>query len=163
MKELKDTPEKPIIQTHYPLLWRSQFQKPWIVAQSRKNFQGQMATNRSTEDAYMRIVQAAKQYLKSGDRYFERDYRRDKTENCCAMHSFMMPSFYIYLECNVDYNYRVEYAFLNCPFEVEIRAMLQPFPLDRQASEVSLKPDFESFYHGVLSIQKAMFIFTLVG
>ena len=163
MKEYAPNPQ-PIIQTHYPLPKRYQFKKPWIVAQSRKNHDMDQCQNRSTEAAFHRIIDAVKQHLSKSDKiYFERDFRHDKTHNCAAMHSFMTSSFYIYLECNIDYIYRVEFAFNNCPFESEIRQMLQPYPLDRQAVEVQKQPDYHTFFLNLLHIQDECYLHSLKG
>jgi hypothetical protein len=162
MKEINSTNQKPIIEAHYPLQKKHQFMKRWIVAERRKNWEHQTGMNRCTEAAYHRIIEAVKQrFLMPGELYYDRDYKQDKTENCCAMHSFITPTFYIYLECSFDYEYRVEYAFWNCPFEAEIRTMLRPYPLDRQAREVTLKPDFTAFFDTVLRIQDPRFIHSL--
>lgn len=162
MSELSKSNQKPIIEVHYPLPKRFQIMKRWIIAESRKNYEHQRGMNRCLEAAYHRIIVAVKQqFLKPGEVYYDRDYKHDKTENCFAMHSFISPSFYIYLECSFDYDYRVEYAFNTCSFEADIRTMLRPYPLDRQATEVQLKPDFKTFYDTVMRIQDRSFIFTL--
>jgi len=163
MKEFATNPQ-PIIQAHYPLPKRYQFKKPWITAQSRKNYEQITGMNRCTEAAYHRIIDAVKQqHLVSGKIYFERDFKFDKSHNCCAMHSFMTSSFYIYLECNIDYIFRVEFAFNDCAYESEIRAMLKPYPLDRQATEVQKQPDFHTLLMNVLHTQDECYLHSLNG
>jgi len=77
------------------------------------------------------------------------------------MHSFIMPNFYWVLYCEFTYTYAVDFAFYNCPYEVEIRKMLRPFPLDRQAKEKELQPNFKTFYQNVLKIQDPAFLHSL--
>lgn len=164
MKELATPQPHSIIEAHYPLPKKHRFMKRWVIAEKRENHEQQTGTNRCTEAAYHRIIEAIKsRYFIPGTEYFERDYKRDKTENCLAMHSFIMPSFYIYLESSFTYDYRVEYAFNNCSFEAELRAMLKPFPLDRQATEVKLQPDFKTFYDNIMRIQDQRFITSFKG
>lgn len=159
MKELKE-----IIETHYPIPKSQQRAKRWVIAQSRKNFKDQRMQNSATEAAYLRVLDFVKaHHLPSNGVFFERDYRRDKSENCFAMHSFITGSFYWYLECDFTYNYRVEYDFRNCPFEAEIIAMLKPYPLDRTASKINLQPDFATFVLNVLHRQDEAYLHSLKG
>lgn len=159
MKELKS-----ILETHYPIPKSQQRAKRWVIAQSRKNFKDQRMQNSAVEAAYLRILDEVKaHHLPSNGVYFERDYRRDKSENCFAMHSFITSSFYWYLECDFLYNYRVEYAFHNSPFKADILAMLKPYPLDRSASEVNLIPDFKTFVLNVLHCQDEIYLHSLKG
>lgn len=159
MRELK-----PILATHYPIPKSEQRTKRWIIAQSRKNFKDQRMQNSATEAAYLRILNNVKaHHLPSNKVYFERDYRRDTSENCFAMHSFITSSFYWYLECDFLYNYKVEYSFHNCSFEAEIVAALKPYPLDRSASEVNLMPDFKTFVLNVFRCQDEVYLHSLKG
>jgi len=159
MKELKS-----IIDKHYPIPKKEQRTKRWIIAQSRKNFKDQRMQNAAIEAAYNNVLELVKaNYLPTNKVYFERDYRRDKSENCFAMHSFITGSFYWYLECDLLYNYRVEYAFFNCPFEAEIIAMLKPYPLDRSASLVTLLPDYHTFVLNVFHQQDEQYLHSLKG
>jgi len=89
---------------------------------------------------------------------FERDYRYGKTENALAMHAFMSSTFYVYLECDVHYNYNVEYAFRRCLFEAEIRTMLTGYPFNTRSKEIRLKPDFNTFFQRMLSFQDRQYI-----
>ena len=160
MKELKPT----IIEQHYPLPKSLQRTKRWIIAQSRKNFEGQRQQNLAVEAAYHKVLNKVKeQFLKPKEIYFERDYRHDKTENFLAMHSFITTSFYWYLECDLCYNYRVEYDFGDCPFEFEILAMLKGYPLDRQTTRRYLLPDFGTFVLDLLDAQDSQYFHSLKG
>jgi hypothetical protein len=159
MRELK-----PITETHYPIPKSEQRAKRWVIAQSRKNFKDQRMQNTAVEAAYLRILDEVKaHYLPSNGVCFERDYRRDKSENCFAMHSFITSSFYWYLECDFLYNYRVEYDFGGCPFESDILAMLKPYPLDRSASRINLMPDFRTFVLNVFHCQDESYPHSLKG
>jgi hypothetical protein len=161
MKEIK-TNNHPIINTHYPLAKENQFSKRWHIAQSLQNRPQQRLQNDAVEFDYHRILDVVKRlYLKHGEVYFDRDYKHDKTENCLAMHSFMTPTFYWYLECDFCYDFRVEYDFCNCPFESSILAMLKPYPMDRASKRIQLKPDFNTYYNGVVKVQDAKYIHSL--
>lgn len=161
MKEVKDLKKSPIIATHYPLSKRSDPRLPWVVAQERPAQQLQQGANSSTEFEYLRIVEFVKQRLEPGTSYFYRDFRYDKEEHLAAMYSFLCPSFYICLDCSFDYEYVVDYSFFNCPFEMEIREMLKPFPMDRRATERKFEQSFTAFYNGVMILQDSKYIFTL--
>jgi len=158
MKELK------IIEQHYPVPKSLQRTKRWVIAQSRNNFEGQRQQNTATEVAYNRIMEFVKaNHLPNNKVYFERDYRRDKSENYFAMHSFITSSFYWYLECDLNYDYKVEYDFSNCPFEDDILDMLKPYPLDRTASKITLMPDFKTFVLNTLHVQDEIYLHSLKG
>jgi len=89
---------------------------------------------------------------------FERDYRNCNAENAFAMHSLMSNSIYLYLECDYSFNYRIEYAFNNCPFEAEIKKLLRPFVLVNSSKEIQLKPDFNTYFATVLNVQDKKYI-----
>jgi len=135
-----------------------QSKKRWIVAQARPE-KGRRMQNDCTEAAYHRIIEAVKKlYLKHGDIYYDRDLKTDKSQGFLSMHSFLCSNFYIYLQCDFTFDYTVEYAFNNCLFEAEIRKMLAVHPLNAQAKEVALKPDFTTYYQTVLKVQDQQFI-----
>lgn len=135
--------------------------KRWVIAQGRGTRPQQALQNSNTEHAYHRIIAAIKeQYLKPGDVYFERNYKQDKTESLFDMHSFMCNSVLLRLDCMLYYDYEVEFAFYNCPFEESIRAMLKVGPLDTQAKEITLQPNFQLYYEHVLRYHRPEFIHT---
>jgi hypothetical protein len=157
MKELKSTP---IIETHYPLKQRGN--KRWAIAKSKTYNKPLLMQNSCVEAAYIRILQEVKNhFLGAGTVYYEHNSRNDKTLSLMAMHSFITPSFYFHLQCNFLYEYEVEYAFCNCGYEGTIRELLKPYPLDRQAKQVDLKPDYETFYKMVILMVDPQFVHTL--
>jgi hypothetical protein len=158
MKELKDLKRLSIEPNR---AYRRQTYQPWKTAQARPGFKDQQITNRCVEAAYLRILEIAKRNLQPKDDYFERDYREEVGVYSCAMHGFMMPSFYASLDCAFDYNFTVRCAFHECSFEAEIRRELNAFPLDRQAIEVELQHGFTDFYVKVLAVNWPAFIFSL--
>ena len=160
MKELKANPDKSIINTHFPIAKRLPT-KRWIIAQARPE-KHRVDQNNCTEAAYHRVIDAVKTlYLKPNEIYYDRDLKTDKTEGSLGMHSFITPTFYFTLFCEFTYTYAVEYAFYNCPFEAEIRKMMQAYPLDRQAKPRELHPDFTTYYQTVLRIQDTAFLHSL--
>jgi hypothetical protein len=158
MKELKHNGHLPIpIKT--PPTREHRGTKRWVIAQNRGTRPLQAKQNSNTENAYHRIIAAIKQhYLKPGDTYFERDYKQDKTENLFEMHCFMCNSVLLRLDCMLYYDYEVEFAFYDCPFEAAIRAMLKP--LCDRVKEIELKPNFTLYYEHVLRYHKPEFIHT---
>jgi hypothetical protein len=160
MKELKSIayPQTPVTP---PPKRKLRGTKRWAIAQGRGTNPRQAMQNSNTENAVHRIIAAIKtRYLKTGDVYFERDYKQDKEESIFDMHCFMCSTFLIRLDCVLYYDFEVEFAFDNCPFEAEIRAMLNAGPLDTQAKEITLQPDFKAYYEHVLSYHRAEFIHT---
>ena len=141
-----------------PSSTRNSMSKTWITAKRRSNHAAQQATNNTVEVFYKSILTNAKKMMSQSASVFERDYRYDKTENAFAMHAFMSSTFYFCLECDVHYNYNVEYAFCRCPYEAELRAMLTDYPFKLRSTEVTLTPDFNTFYQRVLSFQDNQFI-----
>ena len=73
----------------------------------------------------------------------------------------MSTNCYLSLECDLCYDFHVEYAFGNCPFESEVRDMLKQHPLDNQAKERPRQPDFKTSYETVLKVQDKQFIHLL--
>jgi hypothetical protein len=132
--------------------------KTWKVAQRRSNYQEQQRTNTTVEVFYNSVLfNAKKLHGHSNQPRFERDYRNDRSESGLAMHAFLSDQFYFYLECDLHYDYNIEYAFFRCPFESEIRAMLKGYPCDTRAREANLKPDFPTFYKNVQAFQDKKF------
>ena len=160
MKELKQSDDKPIINTHYPINQR-QPTKRWVIAQARPEKLTVMQNN-CTEVAYHSVIDAVKKlHLKPNEVYYERDLKNDKSQGSLGMHSFMTPNFYWVLYCEFTYTYAIDFAFYNCPYESELRTMLRPFPLDRQAKEKELQPNFKTFYQNVLKIQDPVYLHSL--
>ena len=85
----------------------------------------------------------------------------DKSESATSMQSFITPNFYWHLHCSYLYHYEVEFAFNDCEFEAYIKAMLIPYPLDRQATERKLLPDFNTFFETVLQVQDKCYLHSL--
>ena len=161
MKELKSNYNHPILNEHYPLAKENRFTKRWVIAASRGNWKQQRLINEALEIAYHSIIDTVKRlYLTDGEIYYDRDYKHDKMENCLAMHSFITSTFYIYLECDFCYDYKMEYDFHNCPFEAEVLEMLKQFPMNHAAKRIHLVPDYTAFYEKVLQIQDSKFIYS---
>ncbi|HAL81511.1 MAG TPA: hypothetical protein DCO83_04140 [Mucilaginibacter sp.] len=159
MKESKSIGE--IIKEHYPITKKYHRRKLWITAQSRtiEVHKYQRMRNNATEGDYHRIIAAIKTlYLKPGEIYFERNYKDEESENFMTMHCFMTATCYLNLECDMLYDFQVEYAFNNCPFEAAIKEMLKPHPLDTRAKEIQLQPDFNTSFQRVLKIQEPQYI-----
>jgi hypothetical protein len=132
------------------------------LAISRSGHVTQKRENKQIEDAYMRVLGQAKKILaEQPQQVFERNQRRDNTENAFTMHSFLSKGFFFELSCDISCNYQVEYAFNNCSNEQEIRLLLHAYPLNSHAKEVKLKPDFSTFYAAVLAFQDKKYTYLL--
>ena len=160
MKESKTVGE--IIKQHFPLPKKHYRRKSWITAQSRttETHKYQRMRNEATEGDYHRIIAGVKLYLKPGEIYFERDYKNERTDDFISMHCFMSATCYLSLHCDILYDFLVEYAFNNCPFEAAIREMLKPHPLDTRATEKELQPDFKTSFERTLKFQEQQYIKT---
>lgn len=140
--------------TLVPIPRHLRMKKRWAIAVNRDNNLSQKNRNLSVEVSYKSILTKAKKLLaQSRHPVFERDYRKDNTESALAMHAYLNNCFYFSLECDFVYNYQLEFAFNNCPFEAEIRELLRDLPFGVTAKEVTLKPDFSMFYLNVLKVQ----------
>lgn len=160
MKELKiHLTAGDIIRLHYPIPRRKNT-KRWKIAQTRGVHPAQVGRNECVEASYHEVLTALKShYLTPGEIYYERDLKHVQ-DDWLGMHSFVSEHFYWQLYCAAYYDYEIEFAFNDCPYESEIRKMFRAYPLDRQAKEIQLQPDYATFYRRVLSIQPAEFIFS---
>ena len=137
-----------------PIPMQLRMRKRCGVAKFRDNNLSQKERNVKVEAAYMYVLMKAKKlFAQCTHPIFERDYRRDNSESAMAMHAYLNNSFYIFLECNFRYDMQVDYAFHNCPYEKDIRAILNDFSVGIEPKEVELKPDFTMFYLNVLKAQ----------
>jgi hypothetical protein len=160
MKELKVNDDRPLITTHYPINQRLPT-KRWVIAQARPEKLTVMQ-NECTEVAYHRVLNLVKRlYLKPNETFYERDLKQDRSKGSLSMHSFISRNFYWKLYCEFTYAYAIEFAFYDCDYEAELRIMLKAFPLDRQAKEKELMPNFNTFYHTVLKIQEPVYLHSL--
>lgn len=132
--------------------------KRWATAVRRNCNREQEMRNFWYECTFHDIIKAVKQrYMKPGEVYFERDYKYDN-EDSISMHSFIVHSLSLQLGCLPSYDYAIDYAFYNCPFEAEIREMLRPIYV--YGNEILPRPDFPTYYKAVLNYQPAEFILT---
>lgn len=134
--------------------------KRWILAEGRKrSWKQQYLQNSSVEYNFHCLIKLIKtQFLNPGDIYFERDYKHDRSESLYSMHGFMCSFVKLRLDCPLHYNYEVDYAIHDCPFEAELRALLKVGLLGQQAKEISLQPNFPAYWQHVLNYHPAEFI-----
>lgn len=148
--------------TQQPTSTRKVFRKTWTRSVTVTSWKTLKAENAIVEAGYHRIIAHVKKHHQTSDeQYFERDYKHDPNEGILAMHTFLTATFYIFLECQLTLAFNVEYAFLNCPYEAEVRKLLQVFPLDTKSKQVAVLPDFITFYERTLAIQEPQFIHSL--
>ncbi|WP_342644880.1 hypothetical protein [Mucilaginibacter sp. CSA2-8R] len=142
----------------------AKMQKCWKLAQLRVWDQKQLARNNFIDSEYTLIlIEIKKLFAKEAPLVFERDYREDKTASAQAMHCFVTPSFYFYLECDLAFNYRVEYAFGYCRLNDDILTQLNSLALDDCLFEVPLPLPFYLFYRMVQHAQPVEYFYTLEG
>jgi hypothetical protein len=128
--------------------------KRWLEAKRKYGHSQQHLDNKAVEAYFMNTLFKVKQLLKEKHTTaFSRDYRSCDAENAFTMEVFICPSVYLLLECSYDYTYRVEYAFNNCKHEAEISKLLNSFVLQNRVKEQKLKPDFNTFYLTVMTMQ----------
>jgi hypothetical protein len=147
-----------------PLPMKARMPKRWVLAKSKYGHTRQQLDNENVEGQFMHLLYKVKQLLKESQQQqivFERDYRNCNAENSFAMHSFISGNFYLYLECDFCYNYQVEYAFNTCLIETDIKKLLDAYLLRGRVKEVTLRPDFSTFYATVLNVQELRYILTL--
>ncbi|MCJ8210810.1 hypothetical protein MUY27_13920 [Mucilaginibacter sp. RS28] len=138
------------------------FKKRWIAGLRRAESIHQNTLNGSVSYCYRDILTKAKQLLKEHEHLvFEKDFRYDNNDNAFILHAFISSTLYFILECELCYDYKVDYAFNNCPVEAEIRKLLQVYPINERANEVKLRPDFNTFYHNTLRYQPSQYIYSL--
>jgi hypothetical protein len=126
----------------------------WLVTKSRTDRKYEQMQNESVEADYHRVIQAVKSFILShgGDTIYEQNHKSDPS-SYTGMHSFVTSTFYWRLDCELNYNYEVYYAFHNCPYEAPIRKLMEAYPLDRTTHEYKFPQGYEAFYGRVLEVQ----------
>lgn len=140
------------------------FTKRWVLAKRKYGHTQNQLNNETVESAFHSMLYKVKQLLKqhqSNQTVFEKDFRFDNTQDAFCLHAFISSNVYLYLECSLDYVYRIEYAFNNCRHEAAIRELLDAYVFIGRTKEVELQPDFSTFYAGVLRIQEKKHITVL--
>ncbi len=136
--------------------------KRWIAGRKLYKSSTMQKHNEAIQRRYHIILNQVKKLLAPyRPTVFEKDYRFDNTENSFALHAFLSETFYFYIECDFTYFYRVEYAFNNCKHEAEIRKLLDNYTFKERAKEISVLPDFNTFYDNVLAFQHERFVYVL--
>ncbi|MET3980406.1 hypothetical protein ABIB62_003007 [Mucilaginibacter sp. UYP25] len=148
-------------QTKPPQLFTGR--KRYQIAQARNPNSRQHNDNLSLEISYFNVLARAKRLWKDSKQLaVERDFRMDKSiAYNQVMYAFITDSFYLFLECEFDYCYSLNFAFNDCPHEVALREMLQPLTSSFRVKEVSLKPDYATFYSNALAYQLEHFRYFL--
>ena len=159
MKEFKTIEVDPVPIPTHRLIGKNRLFKRWKTAQRRTPGQVNADQNFMVELHYHKILVKVKNLFAtspflSSQLVFEKDYKEDNTENSFTMHSFISSSFFWYLECDFAYCYMVEYDFHNCPFEQEIRELIESsFWGSTRVNQKPQKPNCEEFYKRVLKVQ----------
>jgi hypothetical protein len=136
----------------------------WITAKTKTNNYHQRYRNQIMDTYYPFLVTKVKLLLAPAKPIvFERDYKKLPSDSLIAIHAFLSPSVYFRLDCDAAFNYSMDYAFHHCPHEQEIRALMRSYQLADKAKEVSLKPDFPTFYKNVRAFQGNRFFYTLAA
>lgn len=145
-----------------PMPVQQPMQKRWILAKRYFGNTKRQLDNERLEACFMNVVSQVKKLLKGQDfNVFERDYRRDNSENAFVLHTFMSKNVFLYLECTLNYVYTVDFALFKCPQEEAIRKLLDNPLLSGRKKEVELQPTFIDFYLHVLDYQPEQYIFSL--
>jgi hypothetical protein len=163
MKELpiEFEPIPAIVPTEQPPAPKRMYRETprWIVAKSRTDNKMLCWQNEAVEQHYHEIIARVKERIlqHGGDTIFEQDHKNDK-DSYTGMHSFVSSTFFWRLDCELAYNYKVYFAFHNCPYEDTIRQMMAGYPLDRTTQEHRFPNGFEAFYNRVLEVQDPIHI-----
>jgi len=145
-----------------PLNKQDRMVKRWKLAKMRTWDKRQQVDNLTLEINHHAALKKVKELLSNQQQtVFERDYKEDNLENALAMHAFLSPGFYFYLECDYAWDYQLEYAFNNCKQEAQIKAILKSYQLDVKGKLVALQPDFNTFYRNVIAIQDKRYLYLL--
>lgn len=151
VREVNSEPPQPAKQS---------YAKRWKVAEGRSVALDRV--NGAVSGFYRDILSKVKQLLaQQPQTVFERDLRHDNTDDAFTMHAFISNSIYICLECAYNYEYNIEYAFNNCPFEAHVREWLSVYPVADRSREIALQPDFSIFFKGVQAYQPKKFTYLL--
>lgn len=132
------------------------FTKRWVLAKRKYGHTQNQLTNETIECAFHSMLYKVKLLLKQhqpSQTVFDKDFRHDNTHDAFCLHAFISSDVYLYLECSLDYVYRIEYAFCNCKHEADIRELLAAYIFTGRTKEVQLQPDFSTFYTNVLAFQ----------
>jgi hypothetical protein len=153
MKELKQTDDKPIINTHYPTKRRTH--KYWTSAMTKSQFKQKKMHNENIESSYHNVIDyVRKNHFKQVEIFFNLDHKTGN-DGVTGMHSFITSSFYWRLDCNLLRDYEITYAFNHCPYEAEVRELMRAYPLDRVTTLKEMTPDYDAFFKAVIDIQVA--------
>jgi hypothetical protein len=136
--------------------------KRWLVAKQKFGNTRRQHDNEALELHFMNKLNSIKQLIKGkAPIVFERDYRKDNSDSALAMHGFMTDSIHLYLFCTFNFEYRIEYAFYNCPHEQAIRKLLNTFIFQGRTTEIALQPSFTEFFRNVQGYQHKRYIYSL--
>lgn len=136
--------------------------KRWIVAKRYFGHTRRQLDNETLEGCFMHLLYKVRQLIKGqASTVFERDYRSDNSDSSLAMHAFMTDSIHLYLFCSLNFEYRIEFAFCNCPHEQAIRKLLDAFIFQGRTTEVQLQPDFNTFFRNVQVYQHSRYFNSL--
>jgi len=153
MKELKANIETPIINTHYPT--KRKTHKYWTSAMTSSQFKQKKMHNENIETSYHNVIDyVRKNHFRQVEIFFNLDHKTG-IDGVTGMHSFITSSFYWRLDCTLLRDYEITYAFNNCPYEAEIRALMRAYPLDRVTTAKEMTPDYDAFFKAVIDIQIA--------
>jgi hypothetical protein len=115
MKEFDERSPKPILKTHYPTNQR--YQKRWIHAQTKGPFKYKLDHNNNVEAAYHKVIVLVKSLITGKSvLYYEKDMKHDDELGLYGMYSFFTDNFYWWLECDLCCDYRIRFAFEDCPY-----------------------------------------------
>ncbi|SCW65949.1 hypothetical protein [Mucilaginibacter sp. NFR10] len=89
---------------------------------------------------------------------YERDYRQYPVQDIPgAVHCFMTKTFYWYLACDECDFFIIHYNFSDCPFEAEIRKLLQPFSNSPFTTQFKLQPNLVTAFKRISRLEDSKF------
>jgi hypothetical protein len=137
--------------------------KRWMIAQSRNVNSRQHNNNNVTLEMTFAVILARAKRLYAGSHKlaFERNFKRDQSAPDLPMHCFHTECMYLYLECALDHNFVIQYAFNDCKHEAQLKELLKPLKYIGRVEEVQLKPSFAIHFKNVLAFQAKSFQYLL--
>ncbi|TKC57685.1 hypothetical protein FBD94_20650 [Pedobacter hiemivivus] len=122
----------------------------------------QQSFNPVIQGMYFAILKKTKELYKGlpskEDRIIiELNNEQDPTDSH-GLYTLITPSFFFYLECSITNQYRIEYQFDHCPFEEEIKTLIDRFAMRSYSTEAVKQPDYPTFFRNCLACQPDRFI-----
>lgn len=131
----------------------------------RYNSKKERELNQAIESFYHTLIKKVKELYSTlpnkADRVIILLDRTNDIGTYSGVHCFLTPHFFVHLECDIYFKYKVEYQFCLCPFQPEIEKLLASLLLTSFSTQITSQPDYPAFFRRVLACQPERFIHVL--